>query len=102
MKKGMNAIETIRTCVHECTYGWKNTHALTMIAKAVGEIRAEAGSHGDVREVLGRLNGWVDKLYSSRKHVAWGIETVRDFVLSDCYSLELCLQRIAKGKFCGE
>jgi hypothetical protein len=94
MKKSMNAIATIRTCLNDCACGLKNIEALTVIGKAVSEIRVEAGGHVYVREKLASLNGWADKLYSPRKHVAWGIDRVRDFVLTDCYRLERYLQRI--------
>ena len=94
--KSMDAIEMIRTCLKDYTCGWKNTEALTVIGKAVSEIRAEAGSHVYVREKLGRLTEWADKLYSPRKHVAWGIDRLRNFILSECYCLEMYLERIRR------
>jgi hypothetical protein len=96
MKKSMNAIKSIRTCLNDYTCGWKNSEALTVIAKAVGEIQVEAGSHDYVREKLGSLNGWADKLYSPRKHAPWGIEMVRHFILCDCDGVKMYLERFRK------
>jgi hypothetical protein len=96
MKKSMDALESIRTCMNDYTCGWRYAEALTVIAKAVSEIRVEAGSHDYVREKLGSLNGWADKLYSSWKHAPWGIEMVRHFILCDCDGVKTYLERIRK------
>jgi hypothetical protein len=93
----VKAIEAIRTYLNDYACGWKNPEATAAIAGAVAEIRAEFGDHVYVREKLVSLNGWVDKLYSPRKHAPWGLDRVKQFIFSDCYRLEMYLEKIRRA-----
>jgi len=51
------------------------------------------GAHEYVREKLTSLTGWINKLYSPRKHAGRGTDRVMQFVFSDCYKMEMYLDR---------
>ena len=94
MKASIQAVGKIEGYLREYAGGGKNTEALLSIAAVVRDIQSEAGDHSYVREKLVGLWGWVDKLYSSKKHVPWGVDRIKQFALGDCYRLRSYLNGV--------
>ena len=93
MKASIEAVGKIESYLREYAPGGKNTQALRATSAVIRDIRSsEAGDHSYVREKLVSLWGWVDKLYSARKHVPWGVDRVRQYATSDCYRLKTYLE----------
>jgi hypothetical protein len=99
MTKSIEALDTIERALCEYEAGWNNTDARAVIHQAVFVIRCEAGDHSQVREKLVSLSGWVDKLYSPRKHGRWGgVDCVKGYALADCSGLRRLLRLVADGE----
>lgn len=101
MQKSLEAVETIEECLREYTAGWKNSDALSTIAKATHVIEQEAGDSADVRVLLTNLRGAIDTLYSPRKHERYGgADTVTSHILADCSRLRTQFHRLQNSGTC--
>jgi hypothetical protein len=102
MQKSIEAVGIIEECLNEYVAGWKNTEALSAIAKPIRVIEQESGDCGDVRVLLVSLRGYIDILYSTRKHEGYdvvdvdGVDVVKGHILADCSSLRRQLRGLQK------
>ena len=76
--------------------GFASPDQVQKVQRMANLIAADAGS-GYAREKAAKLIHWVEIAYSSRKHVRWGIDRVRDFARGEAYTLTHLVDEMPRG-----
>ena len=91
------AAASIEEILDEYTIGWANEEAKKKIEKILFDMQ-HSTNYNYILEKLGSIQGWINILYSERKHSKYpgGADQVKGFILSDCCGIKSYLTDFVK------